>query len=441
MIGARGRNWPIREGKDQIKLIRDKVNASSSATDRPTTAPSRPTTANDSNNGVRSHSSSTSATRGEKSNLSLFQPREDDERNYTQSGAEIISPRESARPTHRDLSDILAQAHLEQEERPSSPLKKGAGKNYGASRLFEPEPLDMQPKPANDIKLDPKKFSHFEFGDGTDEDPAEQRAAQKAAEEKRKKHASQWNFEDFVTPDKPRLKVLPQNARNFSWSDDEGETSPVKRPIVHKERKDAKPHFEFTDEATPVAEKRQSQQQPQHQQQTTATNTARTITNKSNAGSGLYDDHVLGDDDAETPTAKKPLATATNISNANRQRDFGAHHTMADVSPTLAPADAAATSVGAERNKENSHAGAGKINEGQKKVLSGLNSNWDLYDNSPDAPKEKKIYKTSGNGMGGRKDAAAHWAFGDEEFKEEAPARSTARTGSGQQGNKSFWDF
>lgn len=415
VIGARGRNWPIRDGKDQVRLIREKASTPASTTaDRPATASSRRTTTSETSNGARSQSSGASAMRGEKSNLALFQPHEEEERNYVAPSG-VYSPRESAKPTHRDLSEILASQNAPVND-VVSPPKKGSGKNYGASRLFELEPVDNQPKPANDIKLDPKKFKHFEFGDADEVDAEAEAAAQKAALEKRKKHASQWDFADFETPNQPKLKVLPQNARNFSWSDDEddGNTSPIKRPVVHKERKDAKPHFEFTDDATPIADRKQ-----QH------------TSNKSNSGQGLYEDHVLvGDDNDTTAGAKKPLSTVTNVSAANRQRDFDAHYSMADSSPALKSSDAGS-------NKEN----ASKMNEGQKKVVNSLGANWDMYDQSPEVTKEKKIYKTSGNGMGGRKDAAAHWALGDEEYTEEAPAKPTGRTSSRQQAQKSFWDF
>lgn len=78
------------------------------------------------------------------------------------------------------------------------------------------------------VKTNAKKYEHFEFDDGTGEatprahDAASASAGAQARSQKHnKKHQSQWDFEDFVTPEKTRTKDLPNNQRHFGWSDDE----------------------------------------------------------------------------------------------------------------------------------------------------------------------------------------------------------------------------
>jgi hypothetical protein len=72
--------------------------------------------------------------------------------------------------------------------------------------------------PMSSVKTNAKKYSHFEFGDGEDETTPKQRETRPA---KKTQHASQWDFDDFVTPEKTKSKVLPQQVRQWGNSDDE----------------------------------------------------------------------------------------------------------------------------------------------------------------------------------------------------------------------------
>lgn len=317
----------------------------------------------------------------------------------------------------RDLADILGSG---EEEAPSpastirsaSPKKNGtnqragASKHYHAVRLFE----DEEERPRSPEKgVVPKQYQHFEFGAGEDVLP-EDTAAVAASAAKQKKHASQWDFEDFMTPNKAPPKLRPQDQRTFGWSDDEDEKSPVRRPVVHQPRPDAKAHFEFVDDGTPAAERKV------------------TATKLHNQSLGLYKDHVVGDDDADDATLfKKPLATVTNINNQDRHRDFGSSWEMRDDSPSA--------KAGAEGSKEN------HPNNNQKKVLNGLNANWGIYDESPDGPSKEnhRAIKSANNGPGGRKrQEERHWGNFAEDYAEEAPARPTSKA---RPAEKSFWDF
>jgi hypothetical protein len=147
-----------------------------------------------------------------------------------------------------------------------------------------------------------------------------------------------------------------------------------------------------------------------------------------NDGLGLYKDHITGNDDEDTPAAKKPLSNVTGIAinNNNRRKDFGAHWDMADQSPSTAQAPAAEK----------------KLSDDKKKVLSGLDAHWTMYEEEPEQEKKENMpgaqpIKTVGNGMGGRKGTARNWGFGDDD----EPEQPVSRGRSGKPAEKSFWDF
>lgn len=210
VIGARARNWPIRDGKDMIRLI--STSASKGGKERPSTSAgaeevSRPS----------SSRSSASATKDPHASLSLFQARQDEEAERTPVKP-IVALRQSAKPAQRNFVDILG------DEDPSTasatnakiPSKSGAGKNYRPIRLFEEEseatPTQSPAKQATNVK----KYGHFDFGEGEDAPSIEARPTSTT-----NKHQSQWKFEDFVTPHKVSTKVRGQDVRHFGWSDDE----------------------------------------------------------------------------------------------------------------------------------------------------------------------------------------------------------------------------
>lgn len=158
------------------------------------------------------------------------------------------------------------------------------------------------------------------------------------------------------------------------------------RPVVHKARPDADAHFQFTDEATPAADR------------------IKPIIGKGrmhNKGLGLYEDHVMGttsdneDDNAQT-------GASSVVNNEHRAKDFGKSWDMQDDSP-----------AGAKTN------GAAKIGEDRKRVLQSLDAHWEMNDISPEPSSRRedsmdRPIKLGGNGMGGRKGTEARWALADE---------------------------
>lgn len=193
------------------------------------------------------------------------------------------------------------------------------------------------------------------------------------------------------------------------------EVSPVRRPIVHKARPDADPHFEFVDDGTPEAKRKP----------------ASTKGARGNKGQGLYEDHVTNttndeDDGHATGDVKRALNDVTTaVKNENRSKDFGSHWEMDDNSPAPDKNDAK------QKQKQDSN------------TRKAMTTNWDHYANSP----EGRGINIAGNGMGGRKGPEAAFSLFDEEpeKKENAPTQSKIKTtGDGMGGRKnaeSFWDF
>jgi hypothetical protein len=429
VIGSRAKNWPIRDGIDQARLI------ASSATDeqQQSTAASRRSTAS-SYEQSRSRGSTTSATNDPHASLSLFAPRDVNQDTVERQNGPSIAPRSSAKPPSRDLAGILAgddvQSTPGSAARSQSPRKinggapkGGAGSHYGPIRLFDENDNEVD-QTTPDKKTNPKKYKHFEFGQGEEAGP-------QGKQHYNNKHQSQWAFADFVTPEKPTLKVRPHDMRTMAWEEDVSDTkpaskdssltqqsqvekSPTFRPVVHAARPDAVPHFQFDDQNTPAAEK------PKYRAHA--------------GGLGLYKDHVLGSDDEDT--VKKPLATLTNVNQQGRDKDFSNHYEFTDASPSAA------------RSTKNT-----RPDENQAKVLKGMTSTWDTYDESPNAASKKENVpinagrgiKTGGDGMGGSKGTARRWGFGDDSDPEPEENTKTHKKNISQsrkqEEQKSFWDF
>ncbi|KAJ4287968.1 hypothetical protein N0V90_011983 [Kalmusia sp. IMI 367209] len=412
VIGARARNWPIRDGKDQIRLI---ASSASHTTQPESAASSRPSTAAPGSDDVSvtdrpigSRRSTNNAMNDPHASLSLFEPRRVDEEGEFEAHP-IASRAQSAKPPPRELSELFVGGEASTptpKNGPGIPVKAGGGKNFKPNRLFDETDEEPVPTPMS-VKTNAKKYDHFEFGEGEDTPKARE-----TSRPTNKKHQSQWDFEDFVTPEKTKPKVLGQNVRHFGWSDDEDEHSPVRREVVHKPRRDADTHFEFKDDGSSEGrEKPFTSKGRQH-----------------NNGLGLYKDHVLGGDSSsefDTPKgdSKGPLNDVTHIKNDIRQKDFGAHWEMKDDSPGF-----------------NKAAESKKLTQNQQKVLKTMDANWGNYEPSP----EQQKIRIAGNGMGGRKTTAS-WSLYEEEAdtskKENTGIKSMGNGMGGRKGSEFNWDF
>ncbi|KAI0542859.1 hypothetical protein GGR58DRAFT_449858 [Xylaria digitata] len=429
IIGKTGRNWPIRDSKEQIKMIENCVKsatgASSSISQAPTSIPDY------------SRGKPTTALRDPHASLSLFESREEREKNL----ASVISPRGGVRPRQRDFTEILGD---EPDDAPSSPSagrhrsispnkaiapragprprqrdfveilgdepvrgaespdadhdqpiapKAGAGKSFQPSRLFETDEAADQDNSFDDVKSPdrfyrphPAKFNHFEFTDGTDL----QNAPQPDPTPRKTKHNSQWSFDDFNTPAKVKPSKVLRHQEAQKWEPENGEDSQIPQG---KPRRDAEKHFEFVDDGDAPPDNRP----------------IRPRGSTHNNGLGLYQNNVYDEDGntAKSAEGQQPLGTITNLK--DRGRDFEAHWGMADTSPDKSEAKVT-------------------VSDDRKKAVKMMESNWDAYDESP-VQKENKPTATrngskannergiaiGGDGMGGGKGSTRNWLFSDED--------------------------
>ncbi len=266
-------------------------------------------------------------------------------------------------------------------------------------------------KPANKhIRPHPTKYNHFDFADGSDPGDAPNRGVDYDSRTK-SKHDSQWSFDDFVTPAKPKAGKSMRSEDVHHWDTESQFQNDPSEHHVGKGRRDAETHFELQDDGERVG----GQQR-----------TGRPRGAMQNEGMGLYKNQLFDQVDP-APGPNRALGNITNVK--DRSKDFDAHFTMTDNSP--APA---------ERSQP--------VPETRKKVVKMMDHNWEVYDESPQkenkprpAAKQEgsdtKIH-IAGDGMGGRKGTDRNWLYGNDE-EDEAPKPTTRKAPAGQK--SSFWDF
>lgn len=247
VIGRNGRNWPIKDGRDQCKLVGSSVLGT-------TNAPGA-TQANGNGNGARaslrksstsSNASSTHPTRDPHRSLSLFTPQEEEVERIR---GPNVAPRSSAKPPSRDFNEIIGANDNGEplEPHPKANHVAGKGRNgFSAQRTFEIGSNEDEKTPKGKdrtVVVDPKRYQHFEFSD-------EHVASPPNAPEpvtKHSKHSSTWDFKDFTTPEKIPMKHRKDDERHFGWSDEERDPEPIKLPKKLNPRRDAETHFEIAD--------------------------------------------------------------------------------------------------------------------------------------------------------------------------------------------------
>ncbi|EHK17461.1 uncharacterized protein TRIVIDRAFT_75917 [Trichoderma virens Gv29-8] len=410
IIGKSGRNWPIKDGKEQVSLIQSCVKSSGFV-------PAQ-TQAQSSNGHTKNRNSSTNIMRDPHASLHLFGSREDVENTEP---AGIVSPYAGAKPKQRAFTDILTDEpqHWDDHQRRSmSPHKMNAGKNVQPIRIFEgqqhPEDeSDDDEKPERYIRAHPAKYQHFALADGSEESeesrPSSAKPTAKAPRPK-SKHDSTWSFDDFTTPVKAKAgRGQGTNPEARNW--DAGEApEPVKAP-VGKARRDAETHFELQDDGELPPEERRI-----------ATKTRGAIRSE-----GLKNN--VFDREAEDPS-NRALGNITNVSK-DRGKDFDPHFTMTDEPPVR----------GAER-----HA----VSESLQKVVNTMNASWSISDEQPAAQKENRALPgkapqpdskihIAGDGMGGKKGAQRDFLYGGDDAAEPHKQLISRKATHGTQ-KSSFWD-
>ncbi|KAF7594955.1 hypothetical protein BBP40_007763 [Aspergillus hancockii] len=381
VIGSRSRGWPIRDGKDQSRLI--KAAASSAPVDPP---PER-VPAHKEENGD-SHSNVTSPGKryikdphAAESLEALLSPGKD--------RADPVRPPRapaSAKPPQRDLSELFV-AHEDDQEPDASPSrgkpiapKIGAGKNYRASRIFDDDdtvataPGEKPQQIA--YRAHPKRFDHFELGADNSEREIKPKTSRPVSSQGK---GPQWNFEDFVTPEKPTRQLRGQELRSFSVSDEEPEKqqAPPARPrAAQQTRRETDTHFDLTDG---FSEK---------------SGGSRIIRSFQNKGMGLYKNHLFNDEDEPVKPSTKDKSVAQK-GNASRKTDLETHWTITDESPAKSKADENKKPIAADRQR----------------AVKAMEPSWDTYDESP---QPRKVVRPPPHRHALRSVNERSWNIGDE---------------------------
>ncbi|KAK2741903.1 hypothetical protein FQN57_005462 [Myotisia sp. PD_48] len=420
IIGQRSSSWPIRDGAEQLRLINSSVAAA--ARSAPLSV-STPAPSQSDKNGFDSTLSSPSKKKDPHASLSLFEQRNIDEHVPRTTRSSVSS----AKPPVREYNELFGEDELDvtptkpQQGIPETPRTNTKKYNHfefgvgtapprsesrskprshfelGEAKVFDPTAKQAKPSKApghfefgeadapvvgKAKPLKPNRDSHFDFGDA--EFPGDKQSL--PARPRSSKHMSQWDFEDFVTPQKTNRKVGAQNLRNIGWSDDEVDQSETPKPqlrVPRPPRQNAEVHFKIQDEASPL---------PEGKRPVKKTNDA------VHKGLKLYENNLYEEDEGKTSTqaeARVPLSTAHNA--VNRRKDFDSHWLMTDETPA----------EDKDASDEHKH-----INADRMKAVRMMDSSWDTQTDDANQDQEVNPLPKRASRVG-RDVNQRHWGFGD----------------------------
>ena len=421
----------MSDGRDQIRLISSSSMAAPAVPAMPSSPRGR--VEHQSLASSRNTSPSKRHIRDPHASLDLFSPKPADENERVLS-PNAVAPRASAKPAPREMSELFAAGHEDNEpgspkKIPTEPViapKAGSNQKFAASRLFS----DDKGEPAAvGYKSNPAKYNHFDLGDPDDYDAFQHQEPDAKPKStvplrgKPNKNNPHWDFADFTTPQKVGGKVRDQDVVHFSLDTAVNDLQTPGKKATGKSRRDNESHFEMLDSGTPiqreVVPKPRKDAETHFQLKDTATPAPNRTSGRPASSSGrmgLYSNDIFDQDVDGNPQAKAPLATITN--NTNRRQDFDSHWSMADDSP-----------ANGKTNNENKPVSNHRKKPSQMDYSSQMVSHWNTYDESPEQPKKAPTQ------AGLRKAMQSHWSMGDGDEGE------TNADGSKTKAPKSFWDF
>lgn len=416
IIGKTGRNWPIRDSREQLTLIQSCLKSAGLVHNK-----------SESHNDlvVRTRGTSSNAMRDPHASLQLFGSREEIEAAQNEA---VVSPYGGKhRRGERSFADVLGDdpsgEHYDggrSRRRSSSPSKAGQGKNVQPMRIFGgqehvEEEEEAVPRTKNKfIRPHPQKYNHFDLTD--ESDPQDKPKTGVALDGRPKsKHESQWDFQDFSTPSKP-LPTKQYRTQDIRHWDTEASNMEEEGSAQHacKGRRDAETHFELKDDGERLPHQDRASTRPRGSMH--------------NDNLGLYKNKLFDREDP-TPNSQRALGNITNL--GGRGKDFDPHFAMADESP-------------APTSSRHHH-----VPESRMKAVKQMDANWSSYDQSPINQKENQQrgegkflddnkINIAGDGMGGRKGTNRDWLYGAAEVETPKP---TSRKTNPSAAQKSFWDF
>ncbi|KAK3957103.1 hypothetical protein QBC32DRAFT_320338 [Pseudoneurospora amorphoporcata] len=459
VIGRSGRNWPIRDSKDQINLINRCIKEGGT-----------PVTENQGSTSTRPKV--TNAMRDPHASLSLFASREE----VATPPEPVISPYAGSKPRQRNFEEILGDEPVEDPTSPSTDRsrsmtpgiapKAGATKHFQPIRLFEtddnmpeiPDTPQSVHAVQRKVKPDPTKYKHFDFADGSD--PADAPQPGVPFDKKPKtKHDSQWSFDDFNSPEKPAptRKIVKSFLSSADDEEHQGPSTPQNK-ASRKPRRDDENHWNVgNDGPSPEVQKNNrgagtnAASHLYDDDLMKADGSAPSPVQRSNRGAGtnaashLYDDNLIKADGSAPSPAPRALSNITNAK--NREKNFEPHFDITDESPQ------------AEKN------GRSKAAENRQAAQRGLESHWSMENESPVQPKknsntgitiagdgmgsrkgfeastaENKGITIAGDGMGGKKGTQRNWLTSEEEPQDlHLQNRNPGKKQTLKSDN--FWDF
>ncbi|RMD42638.1 hypothetical protein DV735_g2480, partial [Chaetothyriales sp. CBS 134920] len=430
VIGSRGRNWPVTDGKNQVKLIAN--SASNQPIARQPTAPTSPRgrSTEESGQTERNVSPSKRLVKDPYTSMDTYFVQQTIENiSISQPLPAVVPPRaEPFKPAPRDITEILAPGL--QANDPDSPTKSGviapkggSNQKFGRNRILEENEEDYaSPKI---YKTNPARYNHFDLGELSEDDPFQYKKGESKAQDSHatrpvnanaSKHTSQWDLTDFSTPQKVAVKERPDGKVHFTLDGDTATpTDNASKAAGGKPRRDAAANFELKDDGTPVERK----VVPKPRKDTLAhfaledrpTPAQARIIARTDAAKALYRDPL------DHVADERPLADISN--NAGRRNDFASSWDLND-DPAPAPSTI---------NNENKGVAGHRHNKSWQNV----NASWDAYDQ----PAEQERRPTSKDF---KKGLQPQWGLGDEDTIPQAAAAAAPATKAGGP-NKGFWDF
>jgi hypothetical protein len=361
VIGARGRSWPIRDGKDQIRLLKTALAERETAAVLPTATTLPVRSSSPSKRRIKDPYAAESLDELLSPNKEAAEREARIEASKSSSGGkrytkdpygagslnEILSPTKpapkpvvpfapsSSRPATRNFSDIFVQ----DDNIPESPSRA----QRRAPAVPEEDESGRYEKPVDEdrtfYKTIPGKFSHFDIGgDNSDREVKEETRAQHSNIYQSRK----WEFaDDYETPVKPKRAPRGEQVRHFDLSEDE---SPEKLNVI-KPRRDADRHFDLQDDEN---------------------EDGRIISSFGGRGKGLYENRLFDDQGgrelSDREKKNEPLAITGNA--ANRKKNFDSHFAIGDESP-----------AGSKNNTPAAN---------HDKAVKQMESHWHDYDESPE---------------------------------------------------------